>query len=87
MASDEANKLKTENEEHNLNSKSGRDESENGQDSSVDEAFPDHSEFCKRMAKTLYFANKLPSTPRPSFPLTSKFYGSALVLSCTFICK
>jgi hypothetical protein len=41
-------------------------------DSDMDEAFEDHSSLGGRIARTLYFANKLPSTPRPSFPLTGR---------------
>ncbi|XP_021968178.1 uncharacterized protein LOC110863231 [Folsomia candida] len=33
-------------------------------------SFADHKEMCSRVAKSLYFANKMPTTPRPSLPLT-----------------
>ena len=39
----------------------------------IDAAFEDHVNVSHRMAKSLYFANKLPSTPRPSLPLTGMF--------------
>jgi len=42
-------------------------------DDDLDEiAFPDYDQLTKRMGKTLYFSSKLPSTARPSLPLTSK---------------
>lgn len=36
-------------------------------------SFADHKEMCSRVAKSLYFANKMPTTPRPSLPLTSEY--------------
>lgn len=44
------------------------------------DSFQDHKELCDRVAKSLYFANKLPTTPRPSLPLTSESYF------CSWIC-
>lgn len=35
--------------------------------------FRDHSKLSKRLAKSFYYAGKMPSTPRPSFPLTGNF--------------
>lgn len=36
----------------------------------IEDFFEDHSVLGKRIGKTLYYAGRLPSTPRPSFPLT-----------------
>ena len=50
-------------------------------DSEMNEAFEDHTCLGGRISKTLYYANKLPSTPRPSFPLTGTYLKHNRLLS------
>ncbi|CAL8100928.1 unnamed protein product [Orchesella dallaii] len=41
-----------------------------GSDSETEVSFEDYSVLCERFAKSMYYSNSIPSTPRPSLPLT-----------------
>ncbi|ODM96930.1 Protein CNPPD1 [Orchesella cincta] len=43
---------------------------ESDSDSEAEVSFEDYSVLCERFAKSMYYSNSIPTTPRPSLPLT-----------------